>query len=82
MFLIIKDVYWMISMNTKAIIMLREKYKDNCEEKRVKIKINHPDWRDENSWKNTLINYRIMIQPIIIFCTMLPWLNLSTNNLL
>ena len=79
---IINSVYWMISMNTNAIIMLTEKYKENGEDKRVNIKINHPDWRDENSWKNTLINYRIMIQPIIIFCTVLPWLNLSKNNLL
>lgn len=40
------------------------------------------DWRFGNSWKNTLINYRIMIQPMIIFCMILPWLKIMRNKIL
>ena len=36
----------------------------------------HPDWREFNSWKNSLNNWRIMIQPMILFCSILPWLNI------
>ena len=79
---IINSVYWMISINTKPLRMLWQEEKQNSEEKTEKTKINHPNWRECNSWKNTLINYRIMIQPMIIFCTILPWLKLSRNNLL
>ena len=55
---------------------------NSSSEKKEKTSINHHDWRECNSWKNTLINYRIMIQPMIIFCTILPWLKIIPSEIL
>ena len=79
---IINSVYWMISLNTKPLRVLWQKRDKNSEQKKENRPINHEDWRECNSWKNTLINYRILIQPIIIFCTILPWLKIMRNEIL
>ena len=77
---IINSVYWMISCKTEPIIKLinREQKIEN-KEKEIPV---HEDWRDFSSWKNTLINYRIMVKPIIVFCTILPWLRMMESDLL
>lgn len=78
---IINSVYLMISLKTKPLRMLQQKENKNQNQSK-NIKINHQDWRECNSWKNTLINYRIMIQPMIIFWTILPWLRMMENDIL
>lgn len=77
---IINSVYWMISMRTKPLKVLRQIKEKNSVQKQETKQINHENWRECNSWKNTLINYRIMIQPMIIFCTILPWLKIIKNE--
>jgi len=70
----------MISIKTNSIkkIINGKEREENKEEKRIA----HQDWRNCNSWKNTLINYRIMIQPIILFGAILPWLRIMKSDLL
>ena len=79
---IINSVYWMISIATKPLRALGQKTNQNSEEKLENNQNFHEGWREFNSWKNTLINYRIMIQPIIIFCTILPWLKIINSDIL
>ena len=69
-------------MSSKTLRDLGEKRDKNSAQKKENRQINHQDWRECNSWKNTLINYRIMIQPLIIFCTILPWLKIIKSEIL
>ena len=77
---IINSVYWMISVKTKPVKQLinQKNREGNKEEKRI----NNQDWRNFNSWKNTLVNYRIMVQPILIFGAVLPWLRMMKNDVI
>lgn len=34
----------------------------------------HPWWDSGQGWKNTLNNLRLILQPYILFCLLLPWL--------
>lgn len=79
---IINSAYWMISKNTKILKDLQKSKEKSSVQKKEERQINHENWRECNSWKNTLINYRIMIQPMIIFCTILPWLKIIKNETL
>ena len=77
---IINSVYWMISLKTKPITdLINQKKIVETQDKKIFIT---EDWRDFSSWKNTLINYRIMVKPMLIFCTMLPWLRIMESDLL
>ena len=79
---IINSVYWMISLNTNPLKMLRKKQDKNIKKESKKINFNHEDWQKFDTWKNTLKNYRIMIQPIIIFTIIFPWLKITNNQIL
>ncbi len=35
----------------------------------------HPHWRSSSSWKHTLNNLRLLLQPFVAFCLLLPWLS-------
>jgi hypothetical protein len=34
----------------------------------------HPWWNSGHSWKNTLNNLRLILQPYVYSCLLLPWL--------
>jgi hypothetical protein len=34
----------------------------------------HPWWDPGHGWKNTLNNLRLILQPYVYFCLLLPWL--------
>lgn len=34
----------------------------------------HPGWDSEQGWKNVLNNLRLIIQPYVFFCLIIPWL--------
>lgn len=36
----------------------------------------HPAWTDDISWKHRLDNLRLLLQPFICTCLLLPWLRL------
>ena len=77
---LINSAYWMVSLNTTNIKKLG-KFESVHESKKEKnINLLHPNWQECNSWKNTLTNYRIMIQPTIIFGLILPWLKLVNSE--
>jgi hypothetical protein len=36
----------------------------------------HPAWREDASWKHRLTNLRLLLQPFLCTCLLLPWLRL------
>ena len=34
----------------------------------------HPAWTDDASWKHRLTNLRLLLQPFVCACLLLPWL--------
>jgi hypothetical protein len=38
--------------------------------------LQHPAWTDDASWKHRLDNLRLLLQPFICACLLLPWLRL------
>ena len=79
---IINSAYWMVSLNTKKISQLWKKEDISELKKGESISLLHPNFKNNNSWKSTLTNYRIMIQPIIVFGLLLPWLKLVNSEIL
>ena len=38
--------------------------------------LQHPAWTDDASWKHRLNNLRLLLQPFVCACLLLPWLRL------
>jgi hypothetical protein len=36
----------------------------------------HPAWTEDASWKHRLTNLRLLLQPFVCACLLLPWLRL------
>jgi hypothetical protein len=41
---------------------------------------NHPQWNHKSGWKNTLNNLRLIIQPLLLFWLIYPWLSIFPNS--
>ncbi|MBH8553680.1 IS701 family transposase, partial [Nostocaceae cyanobacterium CENA357] len=78
---IIFSTYFMISLQSEPFKRLRHYQNDNTshETDSVPDEITdkfclHSWWHHETSWKSTLNNLRLIIQPKIFFCLISPWL--------
>ncbi len=40
----------------------------------------HQQWSDKEGWKSTLSNFRLIIQPMILFWMIIPWLDIFPNR--
>ena len=40
----------------------------------------HQQWNHEGGWKNTLNNLRLVLQPLLIFWLVYPWLDIFPNS--
>ena len=40
----------------------------------------HQQWSDKKGWKTTLNNFRLIIQPTILFWMIVPWLDIFPNR--
>jgi len=40
----------------------------------------HPQWSNQGGWKTTLNNLRLIIQPTVLFWTIIPWLDVFPNR--
>ena len=43
---------------------------------------NHKQWNHECGWKNILNNLRLIIQPLLLFWLIYPWLDIFPNSYL
>ena len=40
----------------------------------------HQQWSNKGGWKTTLNNFRLIIQPTILFWMIIPWLDIFPNR--
>lgn len=79
---IIFCVYTMISLNSPAFLSLNQ-----SGQMPVEVKENnsvnfsdHQQWNHDSGWKNVLNNLRLIVQPLLLFWSLYPWLDILPNN--
>lgn len=79
---IIFCAYTMISLNSPAFLALnqRSQSQPQVKEKTAVDFSNHQLWNHDSGWKNTLNNLRLIIQPLLLFSSIYPWLNIFPNS--
>ena len=79
---IIFCVYTMISLNAPALLALNQ----SCQvktERQINSHIDfyyHQQWNNECGWKNVLNNLRLIVQPLLLFCLIYPWIDIFPNS--
>ena len=75
---IIFCVYTMISLNSPAFLSLNQ-----CRQTESKLQKSnsfnfskHQQWNHESEWKNTLNNLRLIVQQLLLFWLIYPWLDI------
>ncbi len=81
---IIFYVYTMISLNAPAFLDLNKsrQIETEVEEDSAVDFSNHQLWNPEGGWKNTLNNLRLILQPLLLFWLISPWLDIFPNSAL
>ena len=76
----------MISLNSPAFLNLDKSLtiETETDNNRTGSFANHKLWNHEDGWKNTLNNLRLILQPLLLFWLIYPWLDIfpSPNLLL
>ena len=72
----------MISLNSSAFLGLSQSEQVEMEGKESNCVnfSNHKQWNPENGWKNTLNNLRLIVQPLLLFWLIYPWLDIFPNR--
>ncbi len=68
------SAYWMVSSHSKSLCDLSQ-FQDSVADFSL-----HPQWSNQRGWKTTLNNLRLIIQPTILFWTIIPWLDIFPNR--
>jgi hypothetical protein len=82
---IIFCVYTMISLSSPPFLSLNQAHKIETE---VQYSIyidcvdfsNHKQWNHDSGWKNTLNNLRLIVQPLLLFWLIYPWVKVFPNS--
>lgn len=82
---IIFCVYTMISLSSPPFLSLNQAHKIETEvEDSICIDCvdfsNHKQWNHDSGWKNTLNNLRLIVQPLLLFWLIYPWVNIFPNS--
>ena len=81
---IIFSAYWMISSHSKLFDDLNQDQtlsdSNISSEELITDFSLHQQWSDKKGWKSTLNNFRLIIQPTIIFWMIVPWLEVFPNR--
>jgi SRSO17 transposase len=81
---IIFSAYWMICSSSQAFSNLNQSptlssSKGASQEVMSNFSL-HPQWSNQEGWKITLNNLRLIIQPTILFWMIIPWLEVFPNR--
>ena len=70
------------SLNSLAFLALHQSHQLESEElKSNSIEFStHQQWNHESGWKNLLNNLRLIVQPLLLFWLIYPWLNIFPNS--
>jgi len=79
---IIFCVYTMIGLNSPAFLALHQSHQIETEvqENNSRYFSHHQQWNHESGWKNVLNNLRLIIQPLLLFWLIYPWLDIFPNS--
>jgi SRSO17 transposase len=67
--------YLLVSLQAPVFAPNAEGEEDRCETNTVSPQpIPHPAWTEDASWKHRLNNLRLLLQPFVCACLLLPWL--------
>jgi hypothetical protein len=72
----------MVSLNSQAFLALNQSAQIPTEIKEnssVNFS-NHKQWNQESGWKNTLNNLRLILQPLLLFWLIYPWLDIFPDS--
>ncbi len=74
--------YTMISLNSPAFLAL-----DESEQIETEVQknywgdfSNHQQWNHESGWKNVLNNFRLIVQPLLLFWLIYPGVDIFPNS--
>lgn len=79
---IIFCVYSMISLNSPAFLSLNQSHQIPLgipENSSVDFTV-HQQWNHQTGWKSTLNNLRLIVQPLLLFWLIYPWLDVFPNS--
>jgi hypothetical protein len=75
-------VYTMISLNSPAFLAIAQS--DQIQTKSQKSNFvdfsNHQQWNHKSGWKYVLNNLRLVVQPLLSFWLVYPWLDIFPNS--
>jgi SRSO17 transposase len=78
---IIFSVYTMISLNSPALLGLEQSGIETEVQKNIAVNFsNHQQWNHKCGWKNTLNNLRLVVQPLLLFWLIYPWIYIFPNS--
>jgi AIPR protein len=78
---LIFSAYLMVSLSSQALLSLTQPPPAQSQREALVNKFaNHRQWNHPNGWKNCLNNLRLIIQPIILLWSILPWLQVFPNR--
>lgn len=79
---IIFCVYTMISLNSPAFLSLNQAHQteNNVQESNSVDFSKHQQWNHQSGWKNVLNNLRLIVQPLLLFWLIYPWLDIFPNS--
>ena len=81
---IIFSAYWMISVHSKVFgdLNLDRALSDSniSDQESIANFALHQQWSDKEGWKSTLNNFRLIIQPTVLFWMIVPWLEVFPNR--
>ncbi len=75
-------VYTMISLNSPALLVLNQSCQIKTERQRNShiYFSNRQLWNHECGWKNVLNNLRLIVQPLLLFWLIYPWIDILPNS--
>ena len=75
------SAYLMISLNTQVFLSLNTSDSQDSQSATSTIDFSvHPQWNHQTAWKNVLNNFRLIIQPTLLFWLIVPWLEVFPNS--
>ena len=81
---IVFSAYWMVSSYSQIFRDLNQSPALSNSHLRSQFTIAdytfHPQWSNQEGWKTTLNNFRLIIQPAILFWAIIPWLDIFPNR--
>ncbi|MEW6497891.1 MAG: IS701 family transposase, partial [Cyanobacteriota bacterium] len=82
---IIFSVYTMISLSSPPLLSLNQSLQiaTNLQDSICISCVdfsNHKQWNHDSGWKHTLNNFRLIVQPLLLFWLIYPWLEVFPNS--